>query len=124
MSFKSKLYTVLLCMCMCFAVVAIGVFALNIVNLKIGGTLSFKATGVEANIRNAKLYKEGEEDITTPAGTFNCFLVTGSSLRETKGGDVKCEHEFWFAKGIGLILWKNYDGYTGLVNVELISLSM
>lgn len=65
-----------------------------------------------------------EEDITTPAGTFHCFLVTGSSLRETKGGDVKCEHEFWFAKGIGLVLWKNYDGYTGLINVELISLSM
>ncbi|MBQ3494651.1 MAG: leucine-rich repeat protein, partial [Clostridia bacterium] len=52
---KSKLIASIMSVCLVCAVFAIGVFALKTANLKIGGDVSFNATGVEAHIKNASV---------------------------------------------------------------------
>ncbi|MBQ3494402.1 MAG: leucine-rich repeat protein, partial [Clostridia bacterium] len=59
--------------CLVCAVFAIGVFALKTANLKIGGDVSFKATGVEATITDAE-FKIGTTSIA-PTG-----FVTGGKI--------------------------------------------
>ncbi|MBQ3494207.1 MAG: leucine-rich repeat domain-containing protein [Clostridia bacterium] len=50
MKIKTKLIASIMSICLVCAVFAIGVFALRTANLKIGGDVSFTATGVEATI--------------------------------------------------------------------------
>ncbi|MBQ3494076.1 MAG: leucine-rich repeat domain-containing protein [Clostridia bacterium] len=63
MKIKTKLIASIMSICLVCAVFAIGVFALKTANLKIGGDVSFQATGVEATISNAAL-----TGMTTPNG--------------------------------------------------------
>ena len=51
---------------------------------------------------------EGEDKITTPAGTFDCIKITGN-LAQKQGSNSKFQHEqvtCWMARGIGIVQYE------------------
>ena len=51
---------------------------------------------------------EGEESISTPAGTFDCFVITHDF--ETKMGlKIIGKSKQWLAEGVGLVKQINYS---------------
>jgi len=65
---------------------------------------------------------EGEEQLTTPAGTFDCIKLTGK-MTETNNGSKSYNCSWWLARGIGFVKYeyttvgdKNNDLITILLN--------
>ncbi len=82
-------------------------------NIKVGDMLKDGAftmdmnngMGLEMNITNRKV--EGEEEITTPAGTWKCFKITYHSKIKTKMGGIgipfNLDETEWYAPGFGVV---------------------
>ncbi|MBQ3494796.1 MAG: leucine-rich repeat domain-containing protein [Clostridia bacterium] len=83
---KTKLIATIMSICLVCAVFAIGVFALRTANLKIGGDVSFSATGVEADIKNVTL---------TGATTNDQVLATGSINTSMTQADIDSTFQNW-----------------------------
>ena len=86
MKIKTKLIASIMSICLVCAVFAIGVFALKTANLKIGGDVSFSATGVEADIKNVTL---------TGATTNDQVLATGSINTSMTQADIDTTFQNW-----------------------------
>ena len=56
------------------------------------------------NVKERKV--EAQEDVTTPAGTFNCYKLTFLTTSEKGGGTTKSA--IWYAKDAGLVKTENY----------------
>lgn len=53
----------------------------------------------------------GEETITVPAGSFNCFIVEEDTETKMMGMNVKTHSKVWYSKGAGMIRTESYkDG--------------
>ena len=74
-----------------------------------------------------------ECDLTTPAGTFHCYVIKGNTKIDVqmKSGSVtnnsigETTEEYWIAKGIGVVRYKVYNAEAKLSRqIELTSLSM
>ncbi|MEN7548742.1 hypothetical protein AAG747_12540 [Rapidithrix thailandica] len=73
-------------------------------------------------ITNRKV--ENKENISTPAGTFNCYKISYTLIGETKIFGIKKKFEYasveWIAKGVGVVKSESYNakgkllGYTML----------
>ena len=74
MKIKTKLIATIMSICLVCAVFAIGVFALKTANLKIGGDVSFSATGVEADIKNVTLTGATNNDQALATGSIKCII--------------------------------------------------
>ncbi|MBQ3493829.1 MAG: leucine-rich repeat protein [Clostridia bacterium] len=86
MKTKSKMIASIMSICLVCAVFAIGVFALKTANLKIGGDVSFNATGVEADIKNVTL---------TGATTNDQVLATGKINTSMTQADIDTTFQNW-----------------------------
>ncbi|MBQ3494940.1 MAG: leucine-rich repeat domain-containing protein, partial [Clostridia bacterium] len=86
MKLKSKMIASIMSICLVCAVFAIGVFALKTANLKIGGDVSFSATGVEASITNVTL---------TGAQTDNQVLSSGEINTSMTQAEIDSEFVNW-----------------------------
>lgn len=63
---------------------------------------------------------EGEETITTPAGTFDCIILSQSS--ETKMGvKVSASSREWYAPGVGLVKQESYNKKGKLLSKSLLT---
>ncbi len=51
----------------------------------------------------------GKETITTPAGTFECFVITQNTEMKTMSGTMKRSSKQWLAEGIGVVKSEEYD---------------
>ncbi|WP_339715974.1 hypothetical protein [uncultured Kriegella sp.] len=51
---------------------------------------------------------EKKESITTPAGTFDCYLITETSTSKTMGATIETDNKLWLAEGIGMIKQESY----------------
>ena len=92
--------------------------------------LSVKASvqGVQTinwNIRMIKRKVEAIEDITTEAGTFTCYKISGVTTMDMgMMGQTANKTVTWIAKGIGTVRSETYDangalsGYSELVSIE------
>lgn len=90
-------------------------------------TTTFKWMG--KTITNSTTYSDfkviEERDHTTPAGTFHCYIVKGKNTSSVNNQTYSYEEEYWFAKGVGIVLYKNYDPASKQpFYFELTSLSM
>lgn len=86
-------------------------------NLSVGQTLkdaemnmTMNMSGIKMNLSinmvNRKV--EGEESVTTPAGTFDCYVITYDT--EMKMGLKRIgRNKEWIAKGVGLVKSENYN---------------
>ncbi|MBQ3494703.1 MAG: leucine-rich repeat domain-containing protein [Clostridia bacterium] len=90
MKVKTKLIASIMSICLVCAVFAIGVFALKTANLKIGGDVSFQATGVEAHIKNASV--SGAVTPTTLAANDAEGEVINTSMTQA---DIDSKFQNW-----------------------------
>ena len=51
----------------------------------------------------------GKETITTPAGTFVCYVISQTTVSEGMAGSIKRSSKQWFAEGVGVIKTEDYD---------------
>ena len=66
-----------------------------------------------------------ERDHTTSAGTFHCYVVKGKNTTSSNNQTFSYDEEYWFAKGVGIVLYKMGDPQSKEeFYYELTSLSM
>jgi len=70
------------------------------------------------SITNRKV--ESYEEITTPAGTFNCYKVT-YNVRTHAMFDVEVKAIQWVAEDVGVVKTENYDNKGKKVNYSLLT---
>ena len=73
------------------------------------GTIEWSAMGIKSSHTVTSHKVVAQEEITTPAGTFDCFVV--EQAYTMKSGFAKSEgvNKTWYAKGIGTVKMENYD---------------
>jgi len=66
----------------------------------------------------------GKEKVTTPAGTFDCYVMTYNTTVNSMGMNTEMSSKQWFAKGIGMV--KQEDSRKGKIQnmSELTAFSM
>ena len=86
-------------------------------NLSVGQTLpdaqmimNISMSGIKMNmelsITNRKVI--GKESVTTPAGTFNCFVIT-SDMTTKMGVSQTSNSKQWIAEGVGMVKQEDYQ---------------
>ena len=64
----------------------------------------------------------GKETLTTPAGTFECFVISQSNVSKGMTGTIKRTSKQWIAAGVGVVKTEDYkkngklDGYSLLTS--------
>lgn len=73
------------------------------------GTIEWALMGLKSSHAVTSHNVVAQEEITTPAGTYNCFVV--EQKYTMKSGFSKSEgmNKTWYAKGIGVVKTENYD---------------
>lgn len=69
--------------------------------------MGFVSMKMAADVTNRKV--EAIEDVTVPAGTFNCLKFSSDVSATVMGMNVKSKSTEWYAKGIGLVKSESYD---------------
>ncbi|GAB5476439.1 MAG: hypothetical protein Mars2KO_45380 [Maribacter sp.] len=88
-------------------------------------SVAMKMSGMKMNISvdqtNRKVEKK--ESITTPAGTFECYVITETASSTTMGATRETVNKLWLAEGVGMIKQESYKQNGSLLNqMELTSL--
>lgn len=98
-------------------------------NLKIGQSLpdaemnmdvKTESMNMNFNVHTTNRKVTGEEKVTTPAGTFDCIIITSeteSKMMITK----KTTTKMWLAKGIGLVRQEEYNKKGELVAKQILT---
>ncbi len=73
------------------------------------GTIEWEVMGIKSSHTVTSHKVVAQEEITTPAGTYDCFVV--EQKYTMKSGFAKSEgvNKVWYAKGIGAVKTENYD---------------
>lgn len=92
-------------------------------------TYSYSIPGVAKMLRKTVEYKVvGEEEVTTPAGTFRTIKIEGDARVPTPSGAVDQKWVYYFAQDIGVIVKFNYDSAVGekgaKIDIELLKFSV
>ena len=73
-------------------------------------TVAMSMSGVKMNISvdqtNRKVEKT--ESITTPAGTFECYLITETTKSKIMGTTHETTNKLWLAEGVGMVKQETY----------------
>lgn len=86
-------------------------------DLSVGTTLddanvsvSMNMSGIKMNISVDQTNRKVEkiESITTPAGTFECYLITETTKSKTMGATQEMNNKLWLAEGVGMIKQESY----------------
>jgi len=75
--------------------------------------------GVKINIVNRKV--AGTETITTPAGTFDCTILTQNVETKTMGMKIRSSTKTWYAKGAGPVKTESYKANGKLMGKEIMT---
>lgn len=86
-------------------------------NLSIGQELAdanvavtIKMTGMNMTIKVDQLNRkvEKKENVTTPAGTFDCYVVSQDNISETMGVKQTLQSRLWLSEGFGMVKQEMY----------------
>lgn len=81
----------------------------------------FVSMGITVNITNRKV--ESIDNITTPAGTFECYKITYDTSSKILMMKIQTKVTEWYAKNVGLVRSESFDKKGKLTNIaELTSL--
>lgn len=83
-------------------------------NLSVGqelatGTLSINMSGIKSTQEISSHKVVGRENITTSAGTFDCFIVEQEYVAKVAFIKVKGKQKIWYARGVGNVQTETYD---------------
>lgn len=59
---------------------------------------------------------EKKESITVGAGTFDCYLITETSISKTMGAKIEMNSKLWLAEGVGMVKQESYKKNGNLMN--------
>ena len=51
----------------------------------------------------------GKESVTTPAGTFDCYIITQSTHIKSMAANQKRTTKQWIAEGVGVVKSEDYN---------------
>ncbi|WP_034918896.1 hypothetical protein [Gillisia sp. CAL575] len=83
-------------------------------------TMNMGGMNMKMNVAMINRSVTGEETIKTPAGTFECVVITYTSefkMGITKSGTAKQ----WLSKGIGMVKQEDYNGNGNLTSSSLLT---
>lgn len=83
-------------------------------NLSVGqelstGTMIINMNGIETTQEISSHKVVGQEEINTPAGTFDCFVVEQEYVAKVAFMKVKGSQKIWYARGVGNVKTETYD---------------
>ena len=80
--------------------------------------IAMSMSGINMNITVDQINRkvEKKESITTPAGTFNCYLIIETNRSKTMGATQEMQSKLWLAEGIGMVKQENYRKNGDLVS--------
>lgn len=81
----------------------------------------FSIGGISVNITERKVL--AKESITTPAGTFDCYVLSQKEASKVMGIKINSESKSWYAKDVGMVRSEYYrkgklQEYTLLTKLE------
>ncbi|MFK5971921.1 MAG: hypothetical protein QM485_01440 [Flavobacteriaceae bacterium] len=81
-------------------------------------TVKMSMSGIKMNIsvKQTNRKVEKKETITTPAGTFDCYLLTENTTSKTMGANIEMRSKLWLAKGIGMVKQETYKKNGSLIS--------
>lgn len=73
--------------------------------------IAIKMTGMNMNIKVDQLNRivEKKESITTPAGTYECFVINQDNISETMGVKQTMQSKLWLAEDVGMVKQETYN---------------
>ncbi|NLN26394.1 MAG: hypothetical protein GX163_12280 [Bacteroidetes bacterium] len=72
-------------------------------------TLSMAGMNMETSVTMTNRKVISKEALTTPAGSFDCYLITYDTIVETMGSSMKTSSKLWISQGIGMIKEEYYE---------------
>lgn len=76
-------------------------------NMTIASDMGFVKLKMTTNIINRKV--DDIEDLTVPAGTFNCMKISGDVSGKILGMNMSGKSVQWYSSGIGMVKSETYD---------------
>ncbi|MDD3901264.1 MAG: hypothetical protein VB024_12980 [Dysgonamonadaceae bacterium] len=76
-------------------------------NMTIASDMGFVKLKMTTNIVNRKV--DDIEDLTVPAGTFNCMKISGDVSGKILGMNMSGKSVQWYSSGIGMVKSETYD---------------
>jgi hypothetical protein len=74
------------------------------VQMKMGGAMN-----MNMNVETINRKVEKEETVTTPAGTFDCFVIYSETRTKMMMANQTMPSRVWLAKGIGMVKQESYN---------------
>jgi hypothetical protein len=73
-------------------------------------SIAMSMSGIKMNITVDQFNRrvEKKESVTTPAGTFECYLITETTTSKTMGATQEMNNKLWLAEGIGMVKQETY----------------
>ncbi|MCM4163549.1 MULTISPECIES: hypothetical protein [unclassified Arenibacter] len=73
--------------------------------------MTIKMTGMNMTVKVDQLNRkvEKKESITTPAGTFDCYVLSQENVSETMGVKQIMPSKLWLAEGVGMVRQETYN---------------
>ncbi|MEQ9582855.1 MAG: hypothetical protein RIM68_11965, partial [Arenibacter sp.] len=73
--------------------------------------MTIKMTGMKMTVKVDQINRkvEKKESITSPAGTFECFVLTQDNISETMGAKQTMQSKLWLAEGVGMVKQETYN---------------
>lgn len=73
----------------------------------------------EVNILNRKV--ENKEMVTTPAGSFDCYVIYSDSQTKTMGMNRTFPSRLWLAEGVGMVKQESYNQKGKLISSSVLT---
>ena len=86
------------------------------INMKMGGVMD-----MNMNVETINRKVEKKESVTTPAGTFDCFVVYSETRTKMMMNNQTSPSRVWLAEGVGMIKQESYNKKGNLVASSLLT---
>lgn len=72
--------------------------------------IAMNMSGIKMNISVNQTNRKvvNQEKITTPAGSFDCMVITETTKTKTMGANIELNSKLWLAEGVGMIKQETY----------------
>ena len=72
--------------------------------------IAMNMSGIKMNISVDQTNRKvvGEENVSTPAGSFDCIVITETTRTKTMGANIELNSKLWLAEGVGMIKQETY----------------
>ncbi|WP_299529709.1 hypothetical protein [Ulvibacterium sp.] len=88
--------------------------SLDDANVTMAISMAGMSMNIEVNMINRKVEKK--ENVTTPAGTFDCYVLYNDTQSKTMGATQTFPSRLWVAEDIGMVKQETYDRNGAVTN--------